>query len=181
MIPGGGGNVNLYSKHLKGLPKGVHVDYQFVANKVFESIAMAKVSTSGEEARDNNFLDFADGVSVNGDHLIYDAKQVALALYENGYKAPKHEKIPVTGDSGYATMLLGAEGMFLSGFISEHDLKIAKKLAFVLAGGKVPYGTLVDEQYMLDLERQAFLSLVAEPKSQQRMQHMLVKGKPLRN
>ncbi|WP_445683692.1 3-hydroxyacyl-CoA dehydrogenase/enoyl-CoA hydratase family protein [Sporosarcina sp. FSL K6-3457] len=181
LIPGGGGNVNLYSKHLKGLPKGVHVDYQFVANKVFESIAMAKVSTSGEEARDNNFLDFADGVSVNGDHLIYDAKQVALALYENGYKAPKHEKIPVTGDSGYATMLLGAEGMFLSGFISEHDLKIAKKLAFVLAGGKVPYGTLVDEQYMLDLERQAFLSLVAEPKSQQRMQHMLVKGKPLRN
>lgn len=181
LIPGGGGNVNLYSKHLKGLPKGVHVDYQYVANKVFESIAMAKVSTSGEEARDNNFLDFADGVSVNGDHLIYDAKLVALALYENGYKAPKHEKIPVTGDSGYATMLLGAEGMFLSGFISEHDLKIAKKLAFVLAGGKVPYGTLVDEQYMLDLERQAFLSLVAEPKSQQRMQHMLVKGKPLRN
>ncbi len=181
LIPGGGGNVNLYAKHLKGLPKGVHVDYQFVANKVFETIAMAKVSTSGEEARDNNFLDFADGVSVNGDHLIYDAKQVALALYENGYQAPKREKIPVTGDSGYATMLLGAEGMFLSGFISEHDLKIAKKLAFVIAGGKVPYGTLVDEQYLLDLERQAFLSLVAEPKSQQRMQHMLVKGKPLRN
>ena len=126
-------------------------------------------------------LNFADGISVNADHLIYDAKQVALALYENGYKAPKREKIPVTGDSGYATMLLGAEGMFLSGFISEHDLKIAKKLAFVLAGGKVPYGTLVDEQYLLDLEREAFLSLVAEPKSQQRMQHMLVKGKPLRN
>ena len=74
-----------------------------------------------------------------------------MRLYENGYKAPKREKIPVTGESGYATMLLGAEGMFLSGFISEHDLKIAKKLAFVLAGGKVPYGTRVDEQYMLDL------------------------------
>ena len=100
---------------------------------------------------------------------------------KTGYKAPKREKFPVTGDSGYATMLLGAEGMFLSGFISEHDLKIAKKLAFVLSGGKVPYGTLVDEQYLLDLEREAFLSLVAEPKSQQRMQHMLVKGKPLRN
>nr|WP_225942191.1 3-hydroxyacyl-CoA dehydrogenase/enoyl-CoA hydratase family protein [Sporosarcina limicola] len=181
LIPGGGGNVGLYAKHLKGLPNGVHVDYQYVANKVFETIAMAKVSTSGEEARENNFLDFADGVSVNADHLIYDAKQVALALYNNGYKAPKREKIPVTGDSGYATMLLGAEGMFLSGFISEHDLKIARKLAFVLSGGKVPYGTLVDEQYMLDLEREAFLSLVAEPKSQQRMQHMLVKGKPLRN
>ena len=181
LIPGGGGNKELYMKHLKGLPNDVHVDYQFVANKVFETIAMAKVSTSGEEARENNFLNFADGISVNADHLIYDAKQVALALYENNYKAPLREKVPVTGDSGYATLLLGAEGMFLSGFISEHDLKIAKKLAYVIAGGKVPYGTLVDEQYLLDLEREAFLSLVAEPKSQARMQHMLVKGKPLRN
>ncbi|MGN7387419.1 3-hydroxyacyl-CoA dehydrogenase NAD-binding domain-containing protein [Sporosarcina sp. SAFN-015] len=181
LIPGGGGNVNLYTKHLKGLPHGVQVDYQYVANKVFETIAMAKVSTSAEEARENNFLNFADGISVNPDHLIYDAKQAALALHEAGYTPPKKEKIPVTGDSGYATMLLGAEGMYLSGYISEHDLKIAKKLAFVLSGGKVPYGTLVDEQYMLDLEREAFLSLVQEPKSQQRMQHMLLKGKPLRN
>ncbi|MCG3088553.1 3-hydroxyacyl-CoA dehydrogenase/enoyl-CoA hydratase family protein [Sporosarcina cyprini] len=181
LIPGGGGNVNLYSKHLKGLPNGVHVDYQYVANKVFETIAMAKVSTSGEEARENNFLDFADGISVNPDHLLYDAKQAALALYEGGYTPPVKAQIPVTGDSGYATMLLGAEAMHLSGYISDHDLKIAKKLAFVLSGGKVPYGTLVDEQYMLDLEREAFLSLVAEPKSQQRMQHMLLKGKPLRN
>ena len=78
-------------------------------------------------------------------------------------------------------MMVGAEGMHLSGYISDHDLKIAKKLAFVLSGGKVPYGTEVDEQYMLNLEREAFLQLVAEPKSQQRMQHMLVKGKPLRN
>ena len=181
LIPGGAGNVNLYTKHLKGLPNGVHIDYQFVANKVFETIAMAKVSTSAEEARENNFLNFADGISVNPDHLIYDAKQAALALYEAGYTPPKKEKIPVTGNSGYATMLLGAEGMYLSGYISDHDLKIAKKLAFVLSGGKVPYGTLVDEQYMLDLEREAFLSLIQEPKSQQRMQHMLLKGKPLRN
>ncbi|PID14540.1 3-hydroxyacyl-CoA dehydrogenase [Sporosarcina sp. P34] len=181
LIPGGGGNVNLYQKHLKGLPNGVPIDYQYIANKVFESIAMAKTSTSAEEARENNFLDFADGISVNPDHLIYDAKQAALSLYEAGYVAPKRAKVPVTGDSGYATLLLAAEGMFISGFISEHDLKIAKKLAYVLSGGKVPYGTRVDEQYLLDLEREAFLRLVAEPKSQQRMQHMLVKGKPLRN
>ncbi|PID21065.1 3-hydroxyacyl-CoA dehydrogenase [Sporosarcina sp. P3] len=181
LIPGGGGNVNLYQKHLKGLPNGVPIDYQHIANKVFESIAMAKTSTSAEEARENNFLDFADGISVNPDHLIYDAKQAALSLFEAGYVAPKRAKVPVTGDSGYATLLLAAEGMFSSGFISEHDLKIAKKLAYVLSGGKIPYGTRVDEQYLLDLEREAFLSLVAEPKSQQRMQHMLVKGKPLRN
>ncbi|MGG0643333.1 3-hydroxyacyl-CoA dehydrogenase/enoyl-CoA hydratase family protein [Sporosarcina gallistercoris] len=181
LIPGGGGNVGLYLKHLKGLPNGVQVDYQNIAKKVFESIAMAKVSTSADEARENNFLDFADGISVNADHLLYDAKQAALSLYDNGYQAPKREKFPVVGETGYATLLLGAEGMRLSGFISDHDMKIAKKLAYVLAGGKLPYGTLVDEQYLLDLEREAFLSLVAEPKSQARMQHMLVKGKPLRN
>ncbi|WP_391202975.1 3-hydroxyacyl-CoA dehydrogenase/enoyl-CoA hydratase family protein [Psychrobacillus sp. L4] len=181
LIPGGGGNKELYMKHLKGLPNGVQVDYQNVANKVFETIAMAKVSTSGEEARENNFLNFADGISVNPDHQLYDAKQAALSLSEAGYKAPIREKVPVTGSPGYATLLLGAEGMFLSGYISDHDLKIAKKLAYVIAGGEVPYGTLVDEQYLLNLEREAFLSLVAEPKSQARMQYMLVKGKPLRN
>lgn len=181
LIPGGGGNKELYMKHLENLPNGVEFDLQKVVNKVFESIATAKVSTSGDEAHQNNFLDLADGVSVNGDHLLYDAKQAALALYEKGYKPPVRKKVPVVGESGYAALLLGAQSMLYSGYISEHDLKIAKKLAYVLSGGKVPYGTEVDEQYLLDLEREAFLSLVADPKSQQRMQHMLLKGKPLRN
>ena len=181
LIPGGGGNLGLYEKFLKGLPNGVDIDLQAVANKVFETVAMAKVSTSGEEARENNFLTYADGVSVNPDHLIYDAKQAALALYEAGYTAPVKKKVKVTGAPGYATLLLGAQGMFDSGFISEHDLKIAKKLAYVIAGGKVPYGTEVSEEYLLGLEKQAFLELVADVKSQQRMQHMLIKGKPLRN
>ena len=181
LIPGGGGNKELYIKHLSSLPNNVKVDYVEVATTVFETIAMAKVSTSGEEARENNFLNQADGVSVNPDHLLYDAKQAALHLYEAGYKAPVRQKVPVSGAPGYATMLVGAEGLRLSGYISDHDMKIAKKLAYVLAGGEVPYGTLVDEDYLLNLEREAFLSLVAEPKSQMRMQHMLVKGKPLRN
>lgn len=181
LIPGGGGNKELYLKHLNNLPNGVEFDLQKVANAVFETIAMAKVSTSGEEARDHNFLTKADGISINGDHLIYDAKQVVLALHEQGYTPPIRKKVPVVGEPGYATLLLGAQNMFYSGYISEHDMKIAKKLAYVIAGGKVPYGTEVDEQYLLDLEREAFLSLVVEPKSQQRMQHMLLKGKPLRN
>ncbi len=181
LIPGGGGNKELYLKHLNSLPNGVEFDLQKVANAVFETIAMAKVSTSGEEARELNFLNKADGISVNGDHLIYDAKQVVLALHEQGYTPPIRKKVPVVGEPGYATLLLGAQNMFYSGYISEHDMKIAKKLAYVIAGGKVPYGTEVDEQYLLDLEREAFLSLVTEPKSQQRMQHMLLKGKPLRN
>lgn len=181
LIPGGGGNISLYRKHLEGMPNGVKADYVDIAATVFETIAMAKVSTSGEEARENNFLGKADGVSANRDHQIHDAKQAALALYEAGYTPPSKRTVPVAGEPGYAAMIVGAEGMHLSGYISDHDLKIAKKLAHVLSGGKVPYGTEVDEQYMLDLEREAFLQLVAEPKSQQRMQHMLVKGKPLRN
>lgn len=181
LIPGGGGNLALYEKFLKGIPNGVEIDYQAIATKVFETIALAKVSTSGEEARDNNFLSFADGISVNPDHLIYDAKQAALALYEAGYTPPVPKKVKVVGAPGYATLLLGAQGMYQSGYISEHDLKIAKKLAYVIAGGLVPYGTEVTEEYLLNLEKEAFLQLVADPLSQARMQHMLVKGKPLRN
>lgn len=181
LIPGGGGAKELYVKTLKSMPKNVEFDLQKVANNVFESIATAKVSTSGEEARENNFLNFADGISINPDHLIYDAKQAALALYEEGYTAPAKTKIPVVGETGYAALLLGAESMRLTGYISDHDMVIAKKLAFVLAGGLVPFGTEVDEQYILNLEKEAFLSLIQMPKSQQRMQNMLVKGKPLRN
>lgn len=181
LIPGGGGNKELYIKHLNSYPTGVEVDLQKVANSVFEKVALAKVSTSAEEARESFFLSDSDGISINGDHLIYDAKQAVLELDRKGYKPPLRKKIPVVGETGFALLLLGAQSMFLSGYISEHDLKIAKKLAYVIAGGKLPYGTEVDEQYLLDLERESFLSLVAEPKSQQRMQHMLVKGKPLRN
>ncbi|GHH97615.1 enoyl-CoA hydratase [Neobacillus kokaensis] len=181
LLPGGGGNKELYMKHLENLPSGVQFDLQQVANKVFETIAMAKVSTSADEARKNGFLSNSDGISVNSDHQLYDAKQAVLALHEQGYKPKVRRKVPVTGESGYATLLLGAEAMKLSGYISEHDLKIAKKIAYVISGGKVPFGTEVDEQYLLDLEREAFLSLIQEPKTQQRMQHMLLKGKPLRN
>ncbi|MCM3725055.1 3-hydroxyacyl-CoA dehydrogenase NAD-binding domain-containing protein [Neobacillus cucumis] len=181
LLPGGGGNKELYMKHLENLPNGVPFDLQNVANKVFETIATAKVSTSAAEAKENNFLSSSDGISFNSDHLIYDAKQAVLALHDKGYKPRVRRKVPVVGETGYATLLLGAEAMRLSGYISEHDLKIAKKIAYVIAGGRVPFGTEVDEQYLLDLEREAFLSLIAEPKSQQRMQHMLVKGKPLRN
>ncbi|KAB7707023.1 3-hydroxyacyl-CoA dehydrogenase [Bacillus aerolatus] len=181
LIPGGGGNKELYIRHLERMANGVQFDLQAVANTVFETIATAKTSTSAAEARENNFLSQADGISVNGDHLLYDAKQAALHLYERGYRAPKRKKVPVVGETGYATLLLGARAMLKSGFISEHDFNIASKLAYVIAGGKLPFGTEVDEDYLLDLEREAFLSLIAEPKSQQRMQHMLVKGKPLRN
>ncbi len=181
LIPGGGGTKELYLKMLRGMPEGVNFDLMQVANTVFERVATAKVSTSAEEAKQNGFLNNFDGISVNPDHLLYDAKQRVLALYQLGYQAPKREKIPVVGDPGYAAMLLGAKQLQLSGYASEHDMKIAEKLAYVLSGGRIKEGTLIDEQVMLDLEREAFLSLIGEPKTQMRMQHMLLKGKPLRN
>ena len=181
LLPGGGGNKELYIKHLNNLPNGVEFDLTQIAIKVFETIATAKVSTSADEARENNFLNKNDGISFNPDHQLYDAKQAVIALHDTGYKPPVRRKIPVSGEPGYAALLLGAQSMLYSGYISEHDLKIAQKIAYVLAGGKVPYGTEVDEQYLLDLELEAFISLVQEGKTQQRMQHMLVKGKPLRN
>ncbi|MCA9724579.1 MAG: 3-hydroxyacyl-CoA dehydrogenase, partial [Kurthia sp.] len=131
--------------------------------------------------RDLGFLNQTDAVSVNPDHQLYDAKQAVLGIVQAGYQAPVREKVPVSGAPGYAALLLGADAMLKSGYISPYDLEIAKKIAHVLAGGLVPYGSLVDEEYLLDLEREAFLSLVAQPKTQARMQHMLIKGKPLRN
>mgnify|MGYP001236389553 CR=1 FL=1 len=181
LIPGGGGTKELYLKQLRSLPKDVDLDLTKVSIDVFEKVATAKVSTSAKEAQEFGFLDQGDAISANPDHIIYDAKQKVLALAEAGYRAPAREKIPVVGDPGYATMLLGAKNMQLSGYASEHDVKIAEKLAYVLSGGRVKEGTVIDEQTMLDLEREAFLSLIGEPKTQARMQHMLVKGKPLRN
>ncbi|MFP3488593.1 3-hydroxyacyl-CoA dehydrogenase, partial [Staphylococcus sp. SIMBA_130] len=127
------------------------------------------------------FIRPQDGISANADHVLHDAKEKVLFLAEQGYQPPVSKKIPVAGEAGYAAMLMGAKTMKWSGYLSDHDLTIATKLAHVIAGGKVKEGTLVDEQYLLDLEREAFLSLLGEPKTQARMQHMLVKGKPLRN
>jgi len=181
LIPGGGGTKELYLKQLRNMPEGVDIDLTKVANDVFEKVAMAKVSTSAVEAKENGYLDDHDQISVNQDHLLHDAKQKVLSLAMNDYQAPKREKIPVVGDAGYATMLLGAKSLQYGGYATDHDVKIAEKLAYVLSGGRIQEGTLIDEQVMLDLEREAFLSLIGEPLTQQRMQHMLMKGKPLRN
>lgn len=181
LIPGGGGNKEILLRYMETLPDGVNVDVTKFTNHVFELIATAKVSTSAEEAKKYGFLRDSDGITMNADHLLHDAKQRVLQLADAGYRPPKRLKLPVVGEPGYAAMVMGAEAMKLSGYASDHDVKIAKKLAYVLAGGKVPEGTVVDEQYLLDLEREAFLSLLGESKTQERMQHMLMKGKPLRN
>src|SRR5699024_4271315 len=143
LIPGGGGTKVLYLKMLRDMPVGVNLDISPVANTVFERVVMAPVATSAVEARENGLLVIHDDMSVNPDHLLHDAKQRVRGLAQAGYTAPDHEKVPVVGDSGYAAMLLGAKGLQLSGYASEHDLKIAEKIAYVLSGGRIKEGTLV--------------------------------------
>jgi 3-hydroxyacyl-CoA dehydrogenase len=181
LIPGGGGTKEMLIRAIEGVPQGVEVRLDDYVRKAFEAIALAKVSTSAAEAKQLGYLRASDGISVNKDYLLYDAKQIALGMAKAGYTPRKPELIPVVGEAGAALLKVGVYGMKMSGYISDHDEKIANHLIRVMTGGNVRRGTLVTEQYLLDLEREAFLSLIGEPKTQQRMQHMLTTGKPLRN
>lgn len=180
LIPGGGGVKEAVLRFTEDVTDPA-VDLQPFINKAFETIAMAKVSTSGAEARKLGLARKTDGLSINRDFQLYDAKQAVLRLHEQGYQPLREKKIRVVGEAGAAVMKMGAYTMRQGGYISEHDEKIAKKLAHVLSGGDVPANTLVSESYLLEIEREAFLSLCGEPKSMERMQYMLTKGKPLRN
>jgi 3-hydroxyacyl-CoA dehydrogenase len=181
LIPGGGGNKEMLLRFIDQVPDAMDVRLDDYVRQAFENIALAKVSTSAKDAKRLGYLRASDGISVNGDYLLHDAKQAALGLANSGYAPQQTKLIPVIGESGAALLKVGVSGMKSSGYISDHDEKIAHKLIHVLTGGAVNRGTLVTEQYLLDLEREAFLSLVGEPKTQQRMQYMLTKGKPLRN
>lgn len=180
LIPAGGGckELALRASQQAGLPEA---DLQPYINRIFETVGTAKVSTSGHDAKKLGYLRPSDRVVLNPDHTIYEAKQAVLRMASSGYEPIAETKLRVVGTEGKAVLRLGALGMRESGYISDHDLLIANKLAHVLAGGDVPPGSWVTEQHMLDLEREAFLSLCGEPKTRQRMQHMLTKGKPLRN
>ncbi|MBK7931432.1 MAG: enoyl-CoA hydratase/isomerase family protein [Bryobacterales bacterium] len=151
------------------------------ARKAFELIGMAKVSTSAENARELRLLHKADVLSMNQERLIDDAKQLALALAP-GYEPPAAGlTVTVGGDPAFALMKMGAWLMRQGGYITEYDMVVAEKLAFVLSGGRLTAAQAVTEQYVLDLEREAFLSLCGDARTQARMQHMLKTGKALRN
>ena len=180
LIPAGGGCKELALRIASGAASP-EADLQPQVNAAFETVALAKTSTSGANARDLGYMRAVDRVVMNDDHRIYEAKRAVLAMDEAGYAPQRPERVRVVGRDGAAVLRMGAFGMRAGGYISDHDLLIAGKLAHVLAGGDAPAGALVSEQYLLDLEREAFLSLVGEPKTQARMQHMLAKGKPLRN
>lgn len=153
-----------------------------ILQTAFMNIAQAKVSTSAQEAREMNYLQEKDQIVLNRSRLIIEAKQAAIELADNGYTQPKQRNdIKVQGKTGIALFMAGIAQMRLANYISDHDAKIANKLAYVINGGDLSYAQNVTEQYLLDLEREAFLSLCGEKKTLERMQGLLNGGKPPRN
>jgi 3-hydroxyacyl-CoA dehydrogenase len=166
--------------HEDGRGDSVEV-YETIKN-VFETIAMAKVSSSAFEARILRIIEEGDSITMNRDRLVSDAKAHALRLVYDGYTAPvPRTDIAAPGDSVQATLNLKIYMMLEGEYISAHDAKIAAHVAHVLSGGNVTAGTLLSEQYFLDLEREAFLSLCGEAKTVERIGFTLKTGKPLRN
>jgi 3-hydroxyacyl-CoA dehydrogenase len=149
--------------------------------KIFEQIGFAKVSTSAVEARQFRFLRDGDGVSMNPERLVDDAKELALSLAPGHAPGAPRTDITVSGDEGYALLKMGVWMAQQGGYISEYDAVIGEKLAYVLSGGRLTGTPQVSEQYLLDLEREAFLSLCGRQETQERIQHMLKTGKALRN
>jgi 3-hydroxyacyl-CoA dehydrogenase len=142
---------------------------------------MAKVSLSAEEARNLGLLDRGTPISMNPERLIADAKALALTLVPNYVPGVPRSDVKVAGDAAYSLLKLGVWSFQQGNYITDYDAVIGEKLAYVLAGGRLVGDQLVSEQYLLDLEREAFLSLCGNVKTQERMAHMLKTGKPLRN
>ena len=181
VIPGGGGSKEMALRASDSFNKG---DVELnILQENFLTIGMAKVSTSGYEAFDLGLLQKGkDVIVVNKDRQIATAKAHAKLMAESGYTQPvKRKDVKVLGKQALGMFLVGTDSMEHSKYISEHDQKIANKLAYVMAGGDLSEPTLVSEQYLLDIEREAFLSLCTERKTLERIQHMLKTGKPLRN
>ena len=181
LIPGGGGNLQL----LRNLYGPFSTDRDFdplpFLKRMFLTIGTAKVATSAEEAREIGFLHRSDGISLNRDFLLSDARGRVLGMAESGFRAPRPTHFRLPGRSGAATVDMMLYDMQVNNQISEYDRHIGQKLAHVITGGDVSAFTPVTEQHLLDLEREAFLSLCGEEKTQDRIAHMLETGKPLRN
>jgi 3-hydroxyacyl-CoA dehydrogenase len=181
LIPGGGGNLELLRNVYGPYAPDKDFDPLPFLKKVFLTIAMAKVSTSAEEARELGYLAATDGISLNREFLLSDAKARALGMASSGFRPPRRTHFLLPGRNGYATIDMLLYDMELTHQISEHDRKIAQQLARVLTGGEASPTVPVSEARLLELEAEAFLSLCGEPKTQDRIQFMLEKGKPLRN
>lgn len=182
VIPAGGGTKEMTMRAMDAAQKAPDADPLSFLKKTFETIGMGKVATSAQEARSWGFFRDIDSISMNGDRLIADAKQEVLNLDASGFVAPvRREDIFVMGEAGEAAMKLALHMMKQGGFVSDHDVLIGRKLAHIMCGGSMNHSAFVSEQYLLDLEREAFVSLCGERKTQERIAAMLKTGKPLRN
>ena len=181
LIPGGGGTKEMLIRANEHSAGGEALDLMHALKPVFEAIAMAKVSTSAEEARANGFLRRGDLIAMNRDRLVADAKETALGMVRAEYHPPAPAQIRVLGEQFIAGAKLVLHMMLRGEYISEYDAVVGRKLAHVLAGGSLSAPQVVSEQYILDLEREAFVSLCGERKTQERIAHTLKTGKPLRN
>jgi 3-hydroxyacyl-CoA dehydrogenase len=181
LIPGGGGTKEMLARAVDGLPAN-HPDLLPFVQRAFETIGFAKVSTSAADAVRLGFLGDADRITMNRERVIADAKAYALERVQEGYQRPApRTAIPVGGETVLAALKLGIHLAWRAGRISDHDAVVGRALANVLAGGALPHQTTVSEQYLLDLEREAFLRLCGERKTLERISHTLKTGKPLRN
>lgn len=182
LIPAGGGTKELALRATQQAAMEVDADPFNYIRQAFETIATAKVATSAVEAKKLGLLRKTDQISMNKDRLIDDAKQIVLGMAKAGYqKEQPRTDIPALGEGALAALKLGVHMMVRGGFATEYEGHIARKIAKILTGGDLSHKTLVSEQHFLDLEREAFLSLCGERKTQERIQSMLKTGKPLRN
>jgi 3-hydroxyacyl-CoA dehydrogenase len=189
LVPAGGGTKELLIRNTEHLfevqPGGVYpkqIELMPFVARTFETIALAKVSTSGPEAVKLGYLRSHDKMTVNRDFLIEDAKKTVLSMNMEGYQPHRpNVEIRVGGKDTLAVLKMAIWTLHEQGYATDHDVTVSKKVAQVVSGGEVLADTLVSEQYLLDLEREAFVSLCGDPKTQARIQHMLTTGKPLRN
>ena len=189
LIPGGGGTKEMMIRANEHAAGGEDLDLFHAMKPVFETIAMAKVGTSAEECRDLGYLRREDGVSMNRDRLVGDAKEAALALVRGGYRpkaaswkeGAQTTQIHVLGEQFASGAKLAIHMLLRGGYVTDYDAHVGRKLGHILAGGSLTSPQFVSEQYVLDLEREAFVSLCGEQKTQERIAHTLKTGKPLRN
>jgi 3-hydroxyacyl-CoA dehydrogenase len=188
LLPGGGGCKEMLLRAVDSAAsirpdgRGESVEVMEAMKKAFETIATGKVGTSAEEARGLGFLSSSDRITMNRERVLSDAKARALEILRSGYEPPvMRTNIPAPGENILAALKMGVYLMRQGEFISDHELKLGTKIAEVLCGGNVTPGTPVSEQYLLDLEREAFKSLCGEKKTQERIQFTLKTGKTLRN
>jgi 3-hydroxyacyl-CoA dehydrogenase len=181
LVPAGGGCMNLVWRALENIPDGVEYDVNAFVVQVFKNIALAEVATSAVAAQRKGYFRRSDGVSFDRARQLHEAKQRVIGMAEAGYHPPVPRTFKLPGESGMATLDMMVRTLIDGGYASEHDGKIARKVAEIICGGVAGASRQVSEDDLLELEREAFVSLCGEPKSQERMQHMLMHNKPLRN